>query len=267
MLDLAKRLATEAAGLSRPGDSRPETERKPDDSVVTDADHAIQEHIFSAIRAAHPDHALLGEEVTVGGSHTVGPELPEARYCWVVDPLDGTRNYAAGLRVFSTSIAVLDRGRPVLGVVSDHNLGDTYEAVFGSGTKLNGSPIRARNPKPDEDFLVGVPSAKDNISVSVVQAWAAIDGFVCRNLGSTALHMALVSSGALAGAFSKRSKIWDIAAGWLLVSEAGGRVTDIKGADHLPFALDIDHHTDLPFLASSPGMHQYLLETIRAAVC
>ena len=101
---------------------------------------------------------------------------------------------------------------------------------------------------------------------SVLQSWAATEGFVCRNLGSTALHLAMVASGVLAGAFAKRSKIWDIAAGWLLVSEAGGRITDIRGQDQLPFALDADPNRDLPFLAAPPEMHKYLLETVRAVV-
>ncbi|UCE58197.1 MAG: inositol monophosphatase [Phycisphaerales bacterium] len=266
MLDLARRLATEAARISLSDAGRLAVERKPDDSIVTEADRAIQRLIFQAVNEAYPDHAVLGEEIS-GDSDCQGDPIPgQTEFCWVVDPLDGTRNYAAGFGVFGTSIAVLRWGRPVVGVVSEHNLGSVYTAMLGGGARLDDKPIRVQDPPPDEDFLVAIPSTKDTLSVKVSQTWSAADGFVCRNVGSTALHLALVASGTLAGAFAKRSKIWDIAAGWLLVSEAGGRVTDVRGGDRLPFSLEGDPNVDLPFLAAPPRMHKYLLETIRAAV-
>jgi myo-inositol-1(or 4)-monophosphatase len=233
---------------------------KPDTSIVTEVDRTIQDRIFQAIHASYPDHAVLGEE-TVPCSVTF-PPANQARFCWVVDPLDGTRNYAARFPVFATSIAVLDHGRPCVGVVCEHNLGQVYSAIQGQGTTLDGQPIRAQASLAGDDSLVGIPSSKDALTVSVVQSWAATKGLVCRNLGATAVHLAMVASGALSAAFAKRCKIWDIAAGWLLVKEAGGLITDISGGDHTPFRLDGDPATDIPFLAAAPTLHGRLLESV-----
>ena len=89
---------------------------------------------------------------------------------------------------------------------------------------------------------------------------------ICRNLGSSALHLALVASGALAAAFCKRSKIWDVAAGALLVVEAGGRITDVTGSDLVRFDLSAEPHADMPFLAAARGTHERLLPSIQTAL-
>jgi fructose-1,6-bisphosphatase/inositol monophosphatase family enzyme len=91
-------------------------------------------------------------------------------------------------------------------------------------------------------------------------------GLIWRNLGSTALHLGLVASGALTAAFCKRAKIWDVAAGVLLVTESGGRITDLSGADLAPFDLTDPPDRDLPFLAAAPKTHERLLRTIRTAL-
>ncbi len=260
MLDLAKRLATEAAAISVPLMGHTDVTLKPDASVVTEVDHAIQERIFQAIHEAYPDHAALGEE-TVPDPDILPPPA-QARFCWVVDPLDGTRNYAARVPIFATSIAVLDRGRPCLGVINEHNLGHTYCAIRGRGATLNGRTIHVEEPVINRDCLVGIPSSKDSVTVDVVRAWAGAKGLVCRNVGATALHVAMVASGSFAAAFAKQCKIWDIAAGWLLVNEAGGRITDLGGDDHVPFALDAEPNKNIPFLAGAPEIHQRLLEML-----
>ena len=238
-------------------------ERKPDASVVTETDRAIQTHICQEIRKAFPGHAMLGEETLQESDAVNDPDPADARFCWVIDPLDGTRNYIAGFPIFGTSIAVLDHGRPVVGVVAEHNLGQVYAAVSNGGATLNGKSISVEEAEPDHDFLVAVPSTKDETSVRILQNWIATEGFVLRNTGSTAHHLAMVASGSLAAAFSKRSKIWDIAAGVLLIEEAGGRITGLDGRGHVPFALDADPNQDLPFLAGAPNTHTRLLEMVR----
>ncbi|MFQ5590074.1 MAG: inositol monophosphatase family protein [Phycisphaerae bacterium] len=262
MLDLATRLAEDAARVSVPQMGRTPVTRKHDASVVTAVDRAIQHQIFLAVREAYPDHALLGEEELA--AHESVPAEPGARFCWVIDPLDGTRNFAAGLPVFATSIAVLDNGWPCVAVIVEHNLGHTYAAVSGRGATLNARQIRLTDPDSDEDYVVGVPSSKDGLTVGIVQAWAETKELICRNLGSTAMHLALVSSGAMAAAFARRSKVWDIAAGWLLVREAGGRITDLRGNELAPFRLDADPEVDIPFLAGAPEMHRRLLRSLPA---
>lgn len=264
MLDLAKRLATEAAAVALPQAGQAATTRKADDSVVTEVDHAIQAHILGAIADAYPDHAVRAEE-TIDRPDAF-PLPSQARYCWVVDPLDGTRNYASGFPCFSTAIAVLDEGRPVVGVVYEHNLKAMYVAAAGRGATLNDTSIRVDATRHDTDMLVGVPSSKDRLTVDVLREWMGTRGIICRNLGSTALHLALVASGALAAAFCKRSKIWDVAAGALLVAEAGGSITDVTGSDMARFDLLAEPDADIPFLAAASGTHERLLPSIRAAL-
>ncbi|MBU0718861.1 MAG: inositol monophosphatase [Planctomycetes bacterium] len=263
LLTLATRLATEAGDIARERFGHTRSQMKADASLVTDADQAIQARILSTIAECCPDHGVVAEEMI---SHPqVHADRTTARYCWVIDPLDGTRNYAQGFPIFSTSIAVLDRGRPVVAVVAGHSLGQLYTATIGTGATLNGQPIQAHDPEVGRDLLLAIPTSKDPLAVYVAHAWTAQRGFIVRNLGSTALHLAMVASGALNGAFSKRCKIWDLAAGLLLVTEAGGCITDATGRDLLPFSLTADSATDLPFLAAAPATHERLLQTIRPA--
>jgi myo-inositol-1(or 4)-monophosphatase len=260
MLNLATELAVEAGSISLARFGKAAVRRKPDDSVVTDADDAIQAHIVHRLSEAYPDHAILAEETPRRGCDHGDPT--SAPYVWVVDPLDGTRNYASGLSCFATSIAVLEQGRPVIGVVYEPNLRHLYTAWRGGGASLNGRAIRVEEPPTSHDHLIGVPSSKDELTVSVLRRWAATKGMVLRNLGATTLHLAMVASGALAAAYGKQSKIWDVAAGALLVSEAGGRITDPFGAELLPFALEADPDRDIPFLAGAPTMHSRLLQSL-----
>jgi myo-inositol-1(or 4)-monophosphatase len=262
MLELTRQLASRAAEVSLTALGQATTRRKPDNSLVTETDYAIQELILGAVGKAYPDHAVVAEEtMSKPGAHA---DPVKARYCWVVDPLDGTRNYIAGFPCFATSIAVLDRGLPIVAVVAEHNLGQQYAGARGGGATLNDRPIRVAEPEAGGDYLVGLPSSKDALTKQVIRRWLDTPGLICRNIGSSALHLALVASGALAGAFATQVKIWDLAAGALLVTEAGGRFTDPTGRDYLPFALDADPDKDLPFLAAPPNMHQRLAESIRA---
>lgn len=260
MLDLAKRLAVEstAIALSRLGQTT--SRRKADNTVVTDVDHAIQDHIWQGIAEAYPDHAICAEEEDRGAQDR--PARTEAQYCWIVDPLDGTRNFAASFPCFSTSIAVLERGRPIVGVVRGHDLNLLFAATLGGGTTLNGSPVRTLGGSVEKDMLIGIPSSKDQLTTRVLCQWISVPGLICRNLGSTALHLGLVASGALSAAFCRKCKIWDLAAGALMVTESGGRMTDLGGSDRSIFDLTQPADADLPFLAASPDVHASLLASI-----
>jgi myo-inositol-1(or 4)-monophosphatase len=264
MLGLALRLCTHATDTAMASFGRAGSSIKADNTVVTEIDHRIQGDILRGIVREFPDHAVIAEE-TIDDSTSL-PDPQAARYCWVVDPLDGTRNYACGFACFSTSIAVLERGSPIAAVVVEHNTRQTYTAMVRDGAKLNGRPIRAADPPQHQDVLVGIPSSKDSLSVRVVREWSAAKGLICRNLGSAAYHLALVASGALAGTFCKQCKLWDIAAGALLVHEAGGVVTNERGSGLFPFRLDQPTHIDLPILAAPSGMHQRLLATVIASL-
>ena len=237
--------------------------RKADHSLVTDADEAAQAQILNAVADRFPAHAFLAEE-TVATDRSL-PDPKTARFCWVVDPLDGTRNFVAGFPSFATSIAVLERGRPVVGVIYEHNLALCYAAVLGQGATRDGQPIFAKAPEAGFDWLLAVPSSKDPLTVRIVRSWVGTRGFVLRNTGSTAFHLALVASGVFAGAFAKRSKIWDIAAGALLVEEAGGVVTSPTGQDLFPYSFDTNPAADIPFLAAARAAQSRLLDSIPSA--
>lgn len=261
MLNLAKELASEAASVSLAQFGKAVAQRKADDSVVTETDYAIQAQIVERIGEAYPDHAILAEETPRQACACGNPA--NARYVWVVDPLDATRNYASGLACFATSIAVLDHAAPVVGVVYEHNLRHLYTAVAGSGAFMNGRAIHVAEPPTSHDHLIGIPSSKDVLTVRVLRSWVATKGLILRNLGAATLHLAMVASGALEAAYGKQTKIWDVAAGLLLIREAGGRITDPFGVDLLPFDLTADPNDDLPFLAGGPTMYDRLLQLIR----
>ncbi len=260
MLDFSRAVVMEAVSFTRDHGFRPVTERKEDKTIVTVVDRAIEAKILDGIAATFPGHAVIAEE-----SHSVPGAIVQARdsrYCWVLDPLDGTRNFVTGFPCFATSIAVLDRGVPVVGVIVEHNLGHTYWAVRGGGAFVNEQRIRAEDPGPGQDWLVGVGSNKDALTMQVVRNWVGAQGLILRNTGSTAFHLALVARGSLAGAFCKQCKIWDIAAGALLVREAGAVFTDPRGKDLLPFDLTRDPAENIPFLAGAKGCHETLLRGI-----
>jgi len=259
---LATKLAHEATAIAMSRLGIAATARKADNSLVTDADEAVQAHILDGIHARYPDHACLAEEAHHGDWKA--PDPSDARFCWVIDPIDGTRNYVSGFPCFATSIAVLEKGLPMAAVVFEHNLKQCYAASRGSGATLDGETIRTKEPEAGADWLLGIPSTKDPLSVRVIQTWVQTRGFVLRNTGSTTLHLAMVGSGALSAAFAKRCKIWDIAAGVLIVEEAGGVVTSPTGGSLFPYSFDAEPDADIPFLAAPPALHQALLKTIEA---
>ncbi len=262
MLELAKKLGVEAIEFTKPYAGQVASRLKDDASVVTDVDHAVQRHVVSAVAERFPEHAFLAEEsLDAPDAH---PDRATARYCWVIDPIDGTRNFVAGFACFATSIAVLDRGAPVAAVVVEHNLGHVYTATINGGAFLGDRRLEMPEPDPERDVMVGTPSSKDRLTQRVVLLWQGTRGLITRNLGSSAVHLGMLAAGALGAMFCEKCKIWDVAAGVLLVSEAGGHVTDPSGVAILPFDLTGDPEADTPILAAAPNIHQRLLAGIRS---
>lgn len=257
----AEELAREARQMVAARRIPQDISAKTDGSILTETDQLIQSRLVDLIGVTYPGHAVLAEEASDSDSPSnLSPA--EAQYCWVIDPLDGTRNYAAGLPCYSTAIALLERGVPIVAVVAELNLNVVMSALRGGGDSCNGKPLIAASDARLDEVLVGVPSSKDRLTVQVVTNWMATPGIVLRNLGSTAWQLALVASGGLSATFAKRCKIWDVAAGALLVSEAGGVVTDPYGQPIIPFDLTADANINVPILAGEPTVHKKLLETI-----
>jgi myo-inositol-1(or 4)-monophosphatase len=197
--------------------------------LVTDTDVAAEAAILDLIRARFPDHAILSEE---SGGEAGGD------YTWVVDPLDGTTNYAHHVPIFCTSVGVLERDRPIIGVIHDPLREQTFVAERGKGVVLNGEPIRASRTSRLIHSAVGLDwGHSDEVRGQTLRLLLQIAprcGTV-RALGSAALVQAYVAAGWLDAYFNLSLKPWDTAAGTLLVAEAGGRCTTLKGE---PFRVE-----------------------------
>jgi myo-inositol-1(or 4)-monophosphatase len=207
--------------------------------LVTEADLASQEAIRQLVTADFPEHAFLGEEspaevreAALGDSSANGtsPNAPE--WTWVVDPLDGTTNYVHGLAQYAVSVAVLHRGVPEAGCVFDPVANECFTAVRGQGALLNGEPIAASGQTDLAQSLVAVsfPARIDQQSREVQDFLAILPHCQAfRRMGSAALNLCYVAAGSLDAYWATSTKIWDIAAGALIVAEAGGVITALDG--------------------------------------
>jgi len=194
-------------------------------NLVTEIDKGSEARIIRAIRSRYPDHAILAEES--------GASDAQGEYRWIVDPLDGTTNFLHGLPVFCVTIGIEHRGEIVAGVVYDPNFDELFTAEKGSGAYLNGKRIAvSENAELINSLLVtGFPY---DIAVNPDHAVEHFVEFLkeargLRRLGSAALDLCYVASGRLDGFWEVNLHPWDMAAGILLVSEAGGRVSDFHG--------------------------------------
>lgn len=197
--------------------------------IVTEADEAAERAIVESILAAYPTHHVIGEE---GGG--MGAPRERAEYCWYVDPLDGTTNFAHGLPHFSVSIAITDaNNQPLIGVVYQPMLNELFSAAAGQGATLNNKPIRVstRSDLASCVLASGFPFDKASNPDNNVRQWGH---FVARTRGmrrsgSAALDLAYIAGGWLDGYWERSINPWDYMAGLLCVREAGGMVSDYTG--------------------------------------
>lgn len=193
--------------------------------LVSDADTAAEARIIELIARRFPDHAILSEE---GGGVAAGA----GEYTWVVDPLDGTTNYVHRHPVFAVSIGVLEHGRPLLGVIHDPLRDHTFVAHRGGGARLNNEPIQVSAVPHLNEALLGFDWGHSDEGRTRVAGCAAKMLTHCgglRVMGSACLALAYVAAGWLDGYFQAGLKPWDTAAGVLLVSEAGGCCSTLRG--------------------------------------
>jgi len=220
---------------------------------VTETDTAAEALIVDRLCAAYPDHRILAEEG--GGDEWRSPGPP----IWLIDPLDGTNNFAHGYPHVGISLALLVEGQPAVGVIHDPLREETFAARIGDGATLNGQPIHVSGVEQlGSAFLAtGFPydrrTAPDNNA-------GRLDHFLRRSLGvrragAAVLDLAYVACGRLDGFWEIRLKPWDVAAGVLLVREAGGRVTDFVGG---PDCISGEF-----IVASNDHVHDQMLRVIR----
>lgn len=195
--------------------------------LVTEVDTLAEAAIRAVIAAAFPDHAVLGEEEGLGG----GMETGAAR--WIVDPLDGTVNYAHGYPVFCASVGLEWEGQRVVGAVFDPTRDELFTATRGGGAFLNGAPIRVSvTPSLTTPALVatGFPyGLEGGRNLALVERLLGL-GVPLRRPGAAALDLCNVACGRMDAFWELGLKPWDAAAGSLIVEEAGGRVTDAVGS-------------------------------------
>ena len=216
----ADRAAEIAMGLFR-GDGL-EVRRKADMTLVTQADTSVERMLREQIAAAFPDDEILGEEE--GGSHD-----PSGRV-WIVDPIDGTANFARGVQVWATLIALQIDGEGVLGVVDAPALGERYVAVRGGGATLNGSPIHVSDVAHLRDAHVLLQELQNLLAGPYSTATQALiaDCWRPRGFGDFWAHM-LVARGSAEVMLEPQLATWDLAAPQVVLEEAGGRCTTFEG--------------------------------------
>lgn len=193
-------------------------------NIVTDADLLAEAAIRNTLSYEYPDHNILSEE---SGNVTTGSD-----YTWVVDPLDGTNNYAFGIPFFSVVLALVRKGQVLSGAVYDPLRGELFWAEQGGGAFLNNASISAARDIPVKSPFVGCDlgygiEGGGQILDAIGSLWPDTHGV--RLLGSAALGLAYVACGRLDAYFHACIHAWDIASGLLLVREAGGEVTDWQG--------------------------------------
>ena len=250
-LEAAVGAATAAGEVLRDGFGRQRSIRyKGEVDLVTEMDERAEGIIKDALLGAFPDHGMLAEE---GGALEGGGE---AR--WIVDPLDGTTNYAHGLPVFAVSIALERAGEVVLGVVHDPMRGETFVAERGGGATLNGETLR---PTEEEDLAralvtTGFPYDRDRVPAAL-EIFGRLSGRAqgMRRLGAAALDLCYVAAGRLDGYYERGIHAWDVAAGALILREAGGEVTGYAGEAFEPEAGEL--------VASNGLLHPALVEITR----
>ena len=196
--------------------------------VVTEVDHLSEAMIRGGIRRAFPGDALLAEETGGHAAHDGEAASSGVGRAWVVDPLDGTINYANGIPVFCVSIALVVYGRPVVGVVRDPTRGESFAATEVGRATLNGRPIRASDKERLSDFVISMALAGRGATTRARGIRRAIR--VSRSMGSAALALAYVANGRF-DAFVQQGGLstWDIAAAGLIAERAGATITDLTG--------------------------------------
>lgn len=232
--------------------------------LVTEVDKGAEMMIRNLVQTHFPDHSFLGEEGVEPGPEASTRALQsvrDAEYLWVVDPLDGTTNFVHSFPFFSVSIALAHRGEVIVGVVYDPIRDELFVAEKGKGAYVRGRRMGVSSEQSLRESLIatGFPADQNYALPLNMKGLQALVPQVrnIRSGGSAALHMAYVAAGRLSGFWELGLNAWDLAAGSLLVTESGGRITDIKGN---PYDLGVRH-----VVASNSHIHDEFLHALQQA--
>ncbi len=250
-LEVAIETAREAGAILRADWERPkEITYKGEVDLVTETDRRSEAVIVARLREHFPDHAIVAEEGSGGASK-------EAKYCWHVDPLDGTTNFAHGYPCFAVSIGLVEDGEPIAGVVLDPVRDELFAAERGEGAYLNERRIRVSAVEKLSQSLLatGFPTHQRKNSANIHYYWEfTLHSHGVRRDGAAALDLCSVACGRFDGFWEFGLSSWDTAAGILLVREAGGTVSD--------FAADAYHPGGRKLVASNGRIHGEMLEMV-----
>jgi myo-inositol-1(or 4)-monophosphatase len=217
---------------------------------VTEADHASEKAIMAIIKAKYPDHYILSEEA--------GKIVQDSTYKWIIDPIDGTINFAHGIPLNCVSIAIEHEGEMILGAVYNPHMNEFYFAEKGKGTTLNDKPIQVSTETEviKACLVTGFPYTYLDMANGPLEIFERFirKGVPVRRLGSAAIDLCWVAAGRFDGFYEHKLEAWDSAAGYLIVEEAGGKVTDFKGDKYSPYQHRI--------LATNGNIHDEMLAVI-----
>jgi myo-inositol-1(or 4)-monophosphatase len=233
------------------------------EEAVTDADRASQRLIVEGLRRRFPRDGVIGEENETGEAITFDCPDPAGRV-WVIDPIDGTNNFIAGLGNFAVCIGLLEKGHPVLGVVFDVTRDLVYSAAKDEGAWLGTQRLSAlKTPLDNSSMLMLTSSLRVHGKFPAWPTrWMSQTDWKLRMLGSAALEAVHVAAGIAHGAVTVNGKLWDVAAPAAIVLEAGGKLTDLQGKPIFPFNAKNYAGGKVPFLAAGPGAQAQLLDEL-----
>jgi myo-inositol-1(or 4)-monophosphatase len=258
-LDLATKLAIEAGHLAQTMQSNINIDYKQGNQIVTNADKACQEIILAGIQKAFPTHGFIGEE---SDSHKLLKISPENNcdIWWVVDPIDGTRNYAHGTGQYCVSIGVVASGVPICGAIYE----PCSQKLFAGGTNIaptcNKIEIKCNVDPFNFDSQIAIAGSHPIVYQKGIKQ--IIDNHVYINLGSAALHFAYLAFGAFQGAISWKLKLWDVVAGFAICQSAGCEIINFQNKKMVLFDLNNYHGESVPIISCTPRVKNGLLAAL-----
>jgi myo-inositol-1(or 4)-monophosphatase len=221
-------------------------------NLVTEVDKLAETRIIEIIKSHFPGHSIISEEV--------GELMQESDYKWIIDPIDGTVNFAHGIPICCVSIGILHNDVLVMGAVYNPMMNELFFAERGKGAYLNGQPISV-SKKSDfrkaclvTGFPYKWPAAEGEHPIKIFERFV-LEGLPVRRLGSAAIDLCWVACGRFDGFWEYNLSSWDVAAGYLLVEEAGGKITNFAGGPYSVF--------DKETLATNGLIHEDMLHLIR----
>ncbi|SJZ64125.1 inositol monophosphatase family protein [Sediminibacterium ginsengisoli] len=219
-------------------------------NLVTEADHAAEKAIFEVIREDYPEHFILSEET--------GEIIQDSSYKWIIDPIDGTVNFANGIPICCVSIGIEQDGHMILGAVYNPFMNELFFAQRGFGATLNDKRIHVSKKSSliKSCLVTGFPYTYLDMENGPLQVFEKLirKGIPVRRLGSAAIDLCWVAAGRFDGFYEHKLQAWDSAAGFLIVEEAGGKVTDFAGNPYSPYQPHI--------IATNGQIHDELLKVV-----